>query len=346
MSLIGAIEQFNPRETDVRSYFERLEQLYICNVVDDGMIVPLLLIGGEAYNGLKDLVEPNLPSSKSFNELKAALVTHYSPKKLVISERYKFYNAVQEPNEDIKSFVAKLKNLSRDCNFGQFLNECLRDRLVCGAKSVALKRKLLSEDTLTFQQAYDTALSMELAEGQVKSMGAESSMSCISEGLDKLSFKKKFVHKEASPGNSRLNQRKELPNSQMNQWKPCFRCTRKHDPQRCPAGNWECFRCKKVGHTSRACRNTNINVMDEENQSAEEENSLVLGFLSSLESGKMGPEKVALEVEGKTVNFEIDSGACRTVMHIEDFSKYLSNLDVHSVNYDLRVLTGQGVKIW
>lgn len=61
------------------------------------------------------------------------------------------------------------KSSAQHCSFGQFLSECLRDRLVCGLKSQAIKRKLLSENNLTFERAYDIALAMELAEGQVKS---------------------------------------------------------------------------------------------------------------------------------------------------------------------------------
>lgn len=119
MSLIGSIEQFNPKTGDIASYLERVEQLFICNVVEVEKKVPLLLtlIGGEAYSVLKDLLAPELPSTKSFAELRRALLDHYSPKRLVIAERYKFYNTVQESDEDIKSFVAKLKSVAQYCSF-------------------------------------------------------------------------------------------------------------------------------------------------------------------------------------------------------------------------------------
>uniref|UniRef100_V5I8X4 CCHC-type domain-containing protein n=1 Tax=Anoplophora glabripennis TaxID=217634 RepID=V5I8X4_ANOGL len=339
MAMIGSIEKFNPKESDITSYLERLEQLFICNAVEADKKVAMLLtlLGGEAYNVLKDLLAPDLPSTRTYVELKKVLSDHYSPKRLIIAERYKFYNAIQEGNEDIKMFVAKLKNLSQYCSFGQFLSECLRDRLVCGVRSYAIKRKLLSEDNLTFESAYKTALAMELAEGQIKSMGGENNVLSVAEELDKLFVKKKVFKNE-----SKSSQSKEGGT----QWRPCFRCLRKHDPNNCPAKGWECFKCKKKGHTSRVCKSPNVNAVEEvEGEESSQDDSLVLGFLSVLGSMKEDAEKAVLDLEGRKICFEIDTGACRTVMHIDDFNKYLSNLTLYNVKYDLRVLTGQEVSI-
>ena len=41
--------------------------------------------------------------------------------------------------------------------------EALRDGLVCGLKSVQIKKKLLAERDLTFKKAFEIAQSMELA---------------------------------------------------------------------------------------------------------------------------------------------------------------------------------------
>nr|CAI5850584.1 unnamed protein product [Callosobruchus analis] len=91
-NIIGNIEQFDPKTGDIASYMERLDQLFICNLVEPRMRVSLLLtlIGGEAYSTLKDILTPDLPASKSYEELRAKLVEHYSPKRLQIAERYKF----------------------------------------------------------------------------------------------------------------------------------------------------------------------------------------------------------------------------------------------------------------
>ena len=57
-----------------------------------------------------------------------------------------------------------LKQLSTHCDFGTFLNDALRDQLVCGLREEAIQRKLLAEDKLTFKKASEIAQAMELAE--------------------------------------------------------------------------------------------------------------------------------------------------------------------------------------
>lgn len=68
-----------------------------------------------------------------------------------------------------------------------------------------------------------------------------------------------------------------------------------------------------------------------------------MGFFASLESRKISLEKVQLLIQGKQIAFDIDSGACRTVMHIKDLNKYLSGISVYTENYDLKVLRGNNV---
>lgn len=159
------------------------------------------------------------------------------PKKLVIAERYKFYCAHQEPGKDINSFAAKLKNLSKSCKFGNFLDEALRDRFVCGLRSENSKRKLLTEDNLDWEKAYQTAASVELAEGHARAMGVET-MSVNKMGHSGSHFKTK------NPSHKQVKTTFRYPGGSK-KWKPCFRCRRKHNPEYCPAKNWECYRCNK-----------------------------------------------------------------------------------------------------
>ncbi|KAF2888333.1 hypothetical protein ILUMI_17840 [Ignelater luminosus] len=339
MALIGSIEPFNPSESDIISYMERMEQLFECNEVpkEKQVAMFLTLIGGEAYNVLKDLVDPVLPSTKTYKDLKEVLSNHYCPKKLVIAERYMFYGAQQDPSEDVKSFVAKLKKLSKFCKFGNFLNDALRDKFVCGLRSENIKRKLLTEEDLSWDKAFKIAVSMELAEGQVRAMGPEV------DAVNKLG--------NSTFGNSSKQLREKQRPRRSNfssEGKPFYRCTRKHDPESCPAKNWECYHCHKKGHTSRACRKPTVNVLVKEikeNGEPDEEDSLDLGFISEIQSENEKSFMVKLQIEGRLVDFEIDSGACKTVMHLLDYKKLFSRLKLYHVGYNLKVVTGESVKI-
>ena len=50
----------------------------------------LALTGADAYSVLRNLLAPKLPKDKSFDELKKLLVSHYSPKPILIAERLNF----------------------------------------------------------------------------------------------------------------------------------------------------------------------------------------------------------------------------------------------------------------
>lgn len=61
---------------------------------------------------------------------KKVLINKYCTKKLLIAERYRFYSLRQEEGVDLISYTVKLKNFSKDYQFGQFLEEALRDKFV------------------------------------------------------------------------------------------------------------------------------------------------------------------------------------------------------------------------
>ena len=56
-----------------------------------------------------------------------------------------------------------LQNLASSCKFGQFLDEALRDRLVCGIRSENIQKHLLTKDGLSFQTAVNLAKTLETA---------------------------------------------------------------------------------------------------------------------------------------------------------------------------------------
>ena len=62
--------------------------------------------------------------------------------------------------------MAELRRLADRCEFGAYLQDALRDRLVCGLRSEAIQRRLLTEEKLTLEKAYGTAHGMEEAQRQ------------------------------------------------------------------------------------------------------------------------------------------------------------------------------------
>ena len=96
--------------------------------------------------------------------MKAELKKHFEPKKVVIAERFNFHRRNQVPDESIVEYVAKLCKLTTNCDFGDYLEEALRDCSVCGLHSETTQKQLLTEVELTFQCAFEIAQAIEAAE--------------------------------------------------------------------------------------------------------------------------------------------------------------------------------------
>ncbi|KAK0045371.1 hypothetical protein Bpfe_025234 [Biomphalaria pfeifferi] len=133
--------------------------------------------GAKPYATLRSLASPELPITKSYEELCKLLNNHHSPPPLKIMEIFKFHNRIQEDNETINEFITAIKALSEYCNFSPALLESLRDRFVCGLKDVNIQKRLLQEANLTLLTAINIATAMETAKRdaeQIQSNQAQS----------------------------------------------------------------------------------------------------------------------------------------------------------------------------
>ncbi len=85
----------------------------------------------------------------------AAPVSTSSP--VVITERFHFHRRNQTTGESVAEFLAVLRHLATHCQFRGYVEEALRDRLVCGLRNESIQKKLLSEVDLTLQRAVELA---------------------------------------------------------------------------------------------------------------------------------------------------------------------------------------------
>ena len=171
---LGHMDPFDVQNDDWSLYTESLGQLFVANdIADDKKKVAVLLtvVGTRAYELLHSLLAPTLASEKSYDELVKALQEHLNPKPLVIAEQFRFHHRNQQ-GETVAQYMAVLRKHSELCDFGDYLEQAIRDRLVCGLRSEIVQRKLLSEKHLTLQKAYDLAHSLETARRRASELQA------------------------------------------------------------------------------------------------------------------------------------------------------------------------------
>ena len=157
MATFGSIKEFCPGSDSVRTYVQRVELYFVANSIPEDKQLPILLtsIGASTYDRLSELLAPAALSSKSISNIFHLLQTHFEQKRVQIAERFNFRRRQQEAGETIGDYDAALRKLAIHCNFGERLEEELRDQMVCGLRNKALQRRLLTELDLTYAKTID-----------------------------------------------------------------------------------------------------------------------------------------------------------------------------------------------
>ncbi|KAG7520092.1 hypothetical protein JOB18_022969 [Solea senegalensis] len=154
-------------------YCEILQHFFLAyKLTDAGQQKAILLssVGSQTYGLMRNLVSPAKPGDKSFDELVKLLKDHFNAKPSEIVQRCRFNSRVRMPGESVKEYVAMLRKLVQDCNYGERLSEMLRDRLVCEIGDDHIRRRLLSEPDLTFEKTLKLAQATETASKDVRDL--------------------------------------------------------------------------------------------------------------------------------------------------------------------------------
>ena len=125
----GQIVAFHQESDSIKAYLERVNLYFIANKVDKDAQVPILL--SCTYSLLSDLLAPSAPSSKSLDEISEALSKHFEPKRVIIAQRFHVHKSDQLEGESMADYDVKLGKLVTHCDFGNHLEEALRDRFIC-----------------------------------------------------------------------------------------------------------------------------------------------------------------------------------------------------------------------
>ena len=120
---------------------------------------------------------------------------HFIPQRNVIFERAKFNLRSQQAGENVEAYVRVLYDLIEQCDYKDYKEEFLRDRLVIGLFDKDTSQLLQMELDLTLKKAIDTCRHRELVKSQNAQNGASSSTDVIKKGKDNkgMKFKKKWA---------------------------------------------------------------------------------------------------------------------------------------------------------
>ena len=125
-----------------------------------------------------------------------------------------------------QTLLQSYKNPAKECDFGEKLEENLRDRLVCGILDEFIQKSLLSKLNLMFKKTFESAQSRESAAKNIATLHEP--------------YQSHNVHK--------------LRDSASSSHQPCYRCGQSgHKDVNCRFRTATCYHCGNVGHIKSVC---------------------------------------------------------------------------------------------
>ena len=349
MAVVGNLGEFQLETESFSAYMERVEMLFIANKIPKNREVAVFLsvIGAKSFSLLRSLVAPQKPSEKSLVQLREVLKAHFGPTPIVITERFQLNQRNQAPGKSVTEYVAELKRLAIHCDFQDWLEDALRDRLVCGLKSSHIQRRLLSESDLTYTKVVEVAIGMEAAKRNAQQLkGVELPIQRMSQepGAGKIT----------RDPNSTPKSRSQVTGQK--QGTPCRHCNQVgHNGAVYKFKGATCYYCHKLGHLAHAClkkkamqsgtsrtqsKSSQLHrVVEPKNDDQEREPMFQLGA--------PGQRRiiVSVQINGVTVPMEVDTGAARTIMLLEQQKCLFPSVELQPSQVVLRTYTTEQLQV-
>lgn len=333
------IEPFDATTTWPR-WLSRLEGAFKLFKVPAENKVSYLLhyIGPTAFDVICNKCAPENPYDQNYNDLVTKLQEFYAPTPLEIAENFRFQQRRQLESESILQYVAALQKLSINCNFGPYLKTALRNQFVFGMKSTRIQSRLLESRDLTFDKAVQVATSLEMSAKDTDQLQGSTALVQVADS-------KKNAGKKPTTRNNpqkKTEQRstantttkyKTPRNTQFHKNIHCYRCGKEHLATQCTLSrDIKCRACGNAGHLQSVCfKNKSQTHQLEEILSATCRDRL----LQVEQSEYRDKFNTQLQVNGKNLTFEVDSGAAVTIASKTQMLTLFPNLTIHPTNLQL-----------
>lgn len=211
------------------------------------------------HNSVSHTIYELISDNNSYDAAIASLDNVYIKPRSEIYNRHKLMTSRQEPLQTIDSFLQSLEKISKTCNFAaataeEYRKQYVRDAFINGISSAPIRQRLLENNTLTLDAAFQQARSLEQAQTQAASY--ENNVVASLTGINERSHQQQL---QPPPPPQQLlphdNNHLGAANNFSKKNDKCFFCgNARHPRKRCPARDATCNNCQKKGHFAVVCR--------------------------------------------------------------------------------------------
>lgn len=253
MPSFGTLDHY-VKGTSFTNYLERLEHLSSFNnwTEENKKSVLIALTGPVVYDELKLMFPTVELGTLNYADMVKKLKERFDKVDPDMMQRFYFYNRFQKPDESAESFILSVKLQAELCNFQQFKETAIRDRLIMGLHDRELQKSLLMSETLTLDAIEKKLLSSEVANRQTKAMNSEPRRDEVHSVKSRLG--KKVGESSRDYGRDRSDRQYRGRIVNRNEKRVSFRGRSPSESKNRNAyANAICNYCKKRGHLRRDC---------------------------------------------------------------------------------------------
>ena len=302
------------------AYMQRLNQHMIAHAVGDPhkkKAYFLSWVGANTYELINKLFSASELDAASFDDVTGKLDEHFKQSVHELAASYTFYQCKMKPGQTYGDWVADLRCIGRDCNFGasDVLDRLIRDMIVLNTPHNEVRRACLRESSPTLEMVLKIAnsyIALAASDAIVKGptqgptpeeLAAEKLHQPEVLAVEKLRQPRRA--KTSNWGNGNSHQSESRPEGRQGQ--RCAGCgSTTHIRAACPFLKAECHKCGRIGHIKSVCRSEQSG-----NKSRNDYNtsSMSVMTLSKHTHDLSRKPRHALLINGHDVDFEVDTGS-------------------------------------
>lgn len=230
----------------------------------------------------------------NFDIVVQKFLDHCQPKSNILFERFMFYQRNQKEGEPFDAFFTDIKKLSKSCDFGNTVDDMVRDRIVLGTCHLDLQETLLRSNDISLKTIVDKSRAYEVHCERTRQMQA---------GINQVDAIRRPA-KYSAPQRQQQQRTKQQP-----QQVQCKYCGYSHQKGHCPAFGKKCSKCAKLNHFAKVCQGNDKAVHQLEEEGAG--NGIYIDTIRSTgqyDSIESWHQSIVIG-DNEAVNFKLDTGA-------------------------------------
>jgi hypothetical protein len=300
----------------------------------------LTVIGEDAVETYQTFTWTTAGDEAKIVEVLKAFESYCNPRKNVMFDTYRFSCRKQEDGEPVDSYVTALRRLAENCEF-QDKDRRLRDQVVLGLREEKVRERILREEDPDLKKVLEIVRANEIAvhQSQIMKEGYQEEANRVQRARFQ---KNNHGQRDEEPSQKKQGTAKATPNSADKPKRECYFCGQNHPfgkKEECPAWGKSCNKCAKPNHFAKCCKKS-----PDKTNSVETAEQVELFSIGS--NGSKKTKTFTIQNTGKTLTFQIDTGASCNVISKKDYVRVTGDSTLQNVNPRKLELVTYGGRKW